>query len=793
LRKAIFVPKVPFQPNGFFRVEIKTDVDTDEDGEVDEKGVHDLAGNPLDNAFTFTFRTNDTPFEETWSITLSATEWTGNPSTEEPNAGNTTSIDANNIAAVEYGAEDGEDEKDARAVPRIASQFDMSFLDRAQVKFDRDTRPADGRLGHHWFFAISNPDGNVTIKYQPSKKLAKSPDLRQYKVVRLVEFDADGNVSNTINLKPEDAEFNPATGQYDPVEAHTYTPEGGETVRHFRLDVQKASFVATAFETGTTGWKFLSVPIKPERADPFVNLGDDIEPLKLYKYDTETSGYKIYPLDLGEVGLQFGHGYFTRLSEDVEVDVGGASNNDDKTVELEDAGWHAIGNPFVKPVNVVDLKINDKTFNTAVSENLIEGTLYRWDVDAENSDAYEAIDSSGQLNPWDGVWFKTKSANLTLTIPAPEGLGGYIAPLPPSFDPPTAPLMDCNDSIVAQALHKGQFDLQFALTSDFASDVTTILGTRQNAKVKKDLLDQSEPPTLDGTVSAYFDHKDWTNESGLFNTDYQPTLEIGESRTWKLVAYTNKPKAKMRLSWEKAIESLPDDIMLTFRKSRTGSLPVDMREVQSVEIDTHQFITKETFEIRAERFEMALPEDLSVVADEKQVTIKWTATDNPFIAGYTITRNTQHTTRNTQYAIPNTQHEFIDTDVLDEATYTYHLSVHFKTGAELKSKEFTVTVLPLIKQTALLQSYPNPFNPEAWIPYELDKETDVKIKIYNVSGQMVRILDIGAQPRGRYVSKEKAAHWDGRTKFGERAASGVYFYVLKAGDFVAIRKMVIVK
>ena len=419
LRKTIFVSQVPFQPNGFFRVEIKTDVDTDDDGEIDEKGVHDLAGNPLDNAFMFTFRTNDTPFEETWSITLSADDG--------------VSIDANNIAAVAYGALDGEDEKDARAVPKIASQFELSFLDRAQVKFDRDTRPADGRLGHHWFFAISNPDGDVTIEYQPSKKLAKSPDLRQYKVVRLVEFDSDGNVSNTIDLTPEDAEFNPTTGKYDPLEAYTYTPEGGETVRHFRLDVQKASFVATAFEKGTTTWKFFSAPITPERADPFVNLGDDIEPFQMYKYDAKISGYKIYPLDLGEVSLQAGYGYFTRLSEDVEVDVGGASNNDDIELELADVGWHAIGNPFVKSVNVADLQVDGKTFNQAVTDGLIEGTLYRWNVDAENSDAYEAVDKSGQLAPWDGYWLKTKSENLTLMIPAPDSLEDYTA-LPPSFD-----------------------------------------------------------------------------------------------------------------------------------------------------------------------------------------------------------------------------------------------------------------------------------------------------------------------------------------------------------------------
>ncbi len=96
-------------------------------------------------------------------------------------------------------------------------------------------------------------------------------------------------------------------------------------------------------------------------------------------------------------------------------------------------------------------------------------------------------------------------------------------------------------------------------------------------------------------------------------------------------------------------------------------------------------------------------------------------------------------------------------------------------------------------RTQLLQSYPNPFNPDVWIPYELAENAPVSMEIYNVSGQLVRTLHIGIQNRGRYVTKDKAIHWDGRTQSGERAASGVYFYVLKAGDYVSMRKMAILK
>ena len=97
------------------------------------------------------------------------------------------------------------------------------------------------------------------------------------------------------------------------------------------------------------------------------------------------------------------------------------------------------------------------------------------------------------------------------------------------------------------------------------------------------------------------------------------------------------------------------------------------------------------------------------------------------------------------------------------------------------------------KETALLANYPNPFNPETWIPYQLAKDTEVSLTIYAVDGQVVRTLTLGHQPAGMYQSRSRAAYWDGRNAFGEPVASGVYFYTLTAGDFTATRKMLIRK
>ena len=97
------------------------------------------------------------------------------------------------------------------------------------------------------------------------------------------------------------------------------------------------------------------------------------------------------------------------------------------------------------------------------------------------------------------------------------------------------------------------------------------------------------------------------------------------------------------------------------------------------------------------------------------------------------------------------------------------------------------------KETALLPNYPNPFNPETWIPYHLAHAADVTLTIYDTKGAMVRRLALGHQPAGYYTARTKAAYWDGRNENGESVASGMYFYYLSAGDYSATRKMLILK
>ena len=106
---------------------------------------------------------------------------------------------------------------------------------------------------------------------------------------------------------------------------------------------------------------------------------------------------------------------------------------------------------------------------------------------------------------------------------------------------------------------------------------------------------------------------------------------------------------------------------------------------------------------------------------------------------------------------------------------------------------YLLAMLTLPEETKLLANYPNPFNPETWIPYQLAKPAEVTLTIYDVGGNVVRTLALGHQPAGFYEGKSRSAYWDGRNSGGEPVASGIYFYTLSAGDFSATRKMLIRK
>ena len=128
---------------------------------------------------------------------------------------------------------------------------------------------------------------------------------------------------------------------------------------------------------------------------------------------------------------------------------------------------------------------------------------------------------------------------------------------------------------------------------------------------------------------------------------------------------------------------------------------------------------------------------------------------------------------------------------IDEAKRLNLPDATFQRG--IRELERLAAALAIPKETALLPNYPNPFNPETWIPYDLAEAVSVTLTFYDVRGRVVRTLALGHRPAGAYRTKPRAAYWDGRNEQGERVASGIYFYTFTAGNFTATGKLVVRK
>ena len=144
-------------------------------------------------------------------------------------------------------------------------------------------------------------------------------------------------------------------------------------------------------------------------------------------------------------------------------------------------------------------------------------------------------------------------------------------------------------------------------------------------------------------------------------------------------------------------------------------------------------------------------------------------------------------------AHPQTLEILTAADVQHWLTQAQHLGLTDATSQRgiLRLQLLLAALIP--KETSLLPNYPNPFNPETWIPYHLAKPAEVTLYIYGVDGSLIWRLTLGHQPAGMYHSKSRAVYWDGKNEAGEAVASGIYFYTFSAGDFTSTRKMLILK
>jgi hypothetical protein len=213
--------------------------------------------------------------------------------------------------------------------------------------------------------------------------------------------------------------------------------------------------------------------------------------------------------------------------------------------------------------------------------------------------------------------------------------------------------------------------------------------------------------------------------------------------------------------------------------------------------------------------DIPLPTALSAftaVPADKGVMIKWRTESELNNLGFDVYRSESldgiftkvNQTRIQGAGTDATPHDykFFDENVEVGKTYYYYFEDISYSGVKGRSDFIQITVdltgkLKVVglapPKFALLQNFPNPFNPETWIPFQLAQDSQVTVRIYNLKGQPIRILELGQKAAGTYLTKDKAVYWDGRDNIGEKVASGMYFYMLKAGEFTSTRRMVIIQ
>ena len=196
---------------------------------------------------------------------------------------------------------------------------------------------------------------------------------------------------------------------------------------------------------------------------------------------------------------------------------------------------------------------------------------------------------------------------------------------------------------------------------------------------------------------------------------------------------------------------------------------------------------------------------------DNSVCLKWSVEPQISVHAWNIYRSTAENGARS-FATGRSGSSYVKLDEpkieFDDATHTYsyveslsnkpnEYLYYYVEGMDSKGKPFiksrTVKVEIIPDSFALFQNYPNPYNPETWIPYQLSADTTVTIKIYDVTGHVVRTLSLGEKRAGIYISRNRAGHWNGRNEAGERVSSGLYFYAIEAGNFKAIKRMLLVK
>ena len=280
---------------------------------------------------------------------------------------------------------------------------------------------------------------------------------------------------------------------------------------------------------------------------------------------------------------------------------------------------------------------------------------------------------------------------------------------------------------------------------------------------------------------------DVSNVIGIGRTVTQTTLEL-----YDILKSTVDPTITLnRVNYEEILKSSVDIVGEAINPINLGIVPVGGAIKTIKELASFFKVGRPDIQ---QRFIVILPRREEAIDIKMELTFLLRSSTVPiwFTQSYAVEYEGKWNLRDGTLAAPSAQPmslaDYPPFQELPPEVQEYLLQ-HF--GKYVTTRDGRIPEIP--ETTALLPNYPNPFNPETWIPYQLAKSADVTLTIYDINGHVVRDLDLGHQRAGIYRSQSRAAHWDGRNAQGEPVASGVYFYTLKAGDFTTTRKMLIRK
>jgi len=455
-----------------------------------------------------------------------------------------------------------------------------------------------------------------------------------------------------------------------------------------------APTLKTMLGVGSSGWNMVSLPLSPEYPAPDAVFGDDVTPLNIWTYNPDNDEL-VYP-----DSIELGKGYWIMVFEDTEVDVTGllAPNDEPYILHLvpKKSGWLLIGNPFSTEIKLTNIRIGyDQQIATLEQAHAMEWVykdLFEWHKKSVEGDydQYKIVSlPNDRLHPWQSYWLLVLRECDLLLYP---------------FEPLT---LNSGDFLVTERFTNSmeRWKVQFIAHAEQMADTENYLGVSNTAQDTYDVADLPELPVPPYSISLFFPHEDWQQNSTRYAQDIRTPIDSDKSKTWDIEIVNSFSSGEITLTWQ-GVTNVPEEYEFQLVDKDHPGMLYDMRQ-----------------------------------------------------------------TRQIQYTSPKES-----------------MVRHFQVAVRRSTSGVTSKKPDLAEAYALFQNFPNPFNEETAINYDLPISSKVIIEIYNLSGKRVKTLIDEDKPSGKHT-----VYWNGRDEQGCAATSGIYLYQLKVNNFVSAKKLVLLK